>query len=419
MNLRTKLSRLRTQSGSDGRSSQSSYAGSELQRRLARIRPERITAVAGQSLRQVDDKELARQLTGYAIAEGVILIQQRLPFDSRFGRHDLNLLRSSLQLPGEGREAHLRQVYVDTETTGLSGGSGTLAFLIGQASVEQDALVVTQYLLTRFAGEAAMLAAFARGVTPDDRLVSYNGKCFDLPLLTTRYRMQGEAQALDQLFHLDLLHTVRRLFGKRWPDCRLSTLEERLLGFRRQHDLPGAEAPSAWTDYIRQGRAQRLIRVVEHNRQDLISLALAHAALVRAIAQPHKHGVDIVALAQWLSKFNSEAAYTLLKSTGQALNKRGKRLLGQLARRAQDWELALKLWQELANRGCEDSLEQLAKYHEHVSGNLAVARHYSERLAPGLDKARRLQRIEAKQYRETMQTTLRGVLSDIIKPAAK
>jgi uncharacterized protein YprB with RNaseH-like and TPR domain len=413
MNLRAKLSCLRAQSGGDARSPRSSSAGAELQRRLARIRPERITAEAGQSQRKVDDKALAKRLTGYALAEGVILIQQRLPFDSRFGRYDLNQLRGSLQLPGEGREAHLRQLYVDTETTGLSGGSGTLAFLIGQASVEPDALVVSQYLLTRFAGEAAMLAAFAGGVTPDDRLVSYNGKCFDLPLLTTRYRMQGEAHALDQLAHLDLLHAVRRLFGKRWPDCRLTTLEERLLGFRRQHDLPGAEAPAAWTDYIRQGRAERLIRVVEHNRQDLVSLALAHAALVQAITQPHKHGVDIPALALWLSKFNSEAAYTLLKSTGQVLNMRGKRLLGQMARRAQDWELAIKLWQELANRGCEDSLEQLAKYHEHVSGNLAVARRYSERLAPGREKARRLQRIEAKQYRETMQATLGGILSDI------
>jgi uncharacterized protein YprB with RNaseH-like and TPR domain len=412
MNLRSKLSRLQAQSGSDGRLLRSPSAGSELQRRLAQIRPERITAAAGLSQRSVDDKALAKRLTGYAIAEGVILIQQRLPFDSRFGRHALNLLRSSIQLPGEGREAHLRQVYVDTETTGLSGGSGTLAFLIGQASVEQDALVVTQYLLTRFAGEAAMLGAFARGLTPDDRLVSYNGKSFDLPLLTSRYRMQGEASSLDQLAHLDLLHTVRRLFGKRWPDCRLTTLEERLLGFRRQHDLPGAEAPSAWTDYIRQGRAERLIRVVEHNRQDIISLALAHAVLVQAIAQPHTHGVDIVALAQWLSKFNSEAAYSLIKSTGQALNKRGKRLLGQMARRAQDWELAIKLWQELADRGCQDSLEQLAKYHEHVSGNLAVARHYSEQLAPGREQARRLQRIEEKQHRATMQATLRGFLSD-------
>jgi uncharacterized protein len=272
--------------------------------------------------------------------------------------------------------------------------------------VERDTLVVTQYLITRFAGEAAMLTAFARVLTADDRLVSYNGKSFDLPLMITRYRMQGQAHPFDGLPHLDLLHPVRRLFSKRWADCRLMTLEQQLLGFRRQHDLPGSEAPAAWGDYVRQGRAEQLIRVVEHNRQDIVSLALGHAVLVHAVETPEVHRVDIAALAHWLSEFDRARAYTLLKSTPQPLDHRGKRLLGQLARRAEEWVLAVSLWEELASQGCRDSAEQLAKYHEYVSQDLEVARRYCQQLKPGSDQERRLKRIEEKQYRQRIQPSM-------------
>jgi uncharacterized protein len=403
MKLKSKLSRLQAQTGKHQTTQQPDSAGSYLQRRLERIRIDRITAVSPQTQAKTSEEMLAQRLKGYLIGDGVIQIQQRIPLSGRLGRHALSLLGNPLQLPGEGREAHLRQVYIDTETTGLSGGSGTLAFLIGLAVVEQDALVVTQYLITCFAGEAVMLKAFAGALTADDRLVSYNGKSFDLPLMITRYRMQDQAHPFDGLPHLDLLHPVRRLFNKRWPDCRLMTLEKALLGFQRQHDLPGSEAPAAWSDYLRQGRAEQLIRVVEHNRQDILSLALAHGVVVQAIETPETHGVDIVALAQWWSKINGTEAYALLKATPQPLSDRGKRLLAHLARRAEDWSLAVGLWETLAKQGCRDSAEQLAKYHEYVSRDLAVARRYCEQLKPGTDQARRLQRIEEKQYRQTVQ----------------
>jgi uncharacterized protein len=412
ISLRTRLSRLQTQEAAKVKTEQAASADSDLQRRLARIRPSRIAAGPPPTLAVTTEAGLAQALKGYLIADGVIQIQQRLPLEGRLGRLPLALLGNRLQLPGEGREAHLRQVYIDTETTGLSGGSGTLAFLIGLAVVEGDALVVTQYLVTRFAGEAAMLAAFARALTADDRLVSYNGKSFDLPLMITRYRMQGQAHPFDGLPHLDLLHPVRRLFQRRWPDCRLTTLEDRLLGFRRRDDLPGSEAPAAWTDYVRTGRAQRLIQVVAHNRQDIVSLALGHAALVAAVDEPERHQADVAALAAWLSDFDKPRAYALLRSTSQPLDDRGKRLLAQLARRAEEWTLALRLWEELASRGCRDSAEQLAKYHEYVSRDLAVARRYCQQLKPGAEQAKRLKRIEEKQHRLHIQPTMEVGLSD-------
>lgn len=403
MSLKSKLSRLQLQSGGERLAPRTAVAGSDLQRRLARIRTERFTAEARQADTKTTEELLAQRLKGYLIADGVIQIQRRLPLDEGLGRGSLVLLHNSLRLPGEGSEAHLRQVYIDTETTGLSGGSGTLAFLIGLAAVDGDALVVTQYLITRFAGEAAMLAAFARALTADDRLVSYNGKSFDLPLMTARYRMQNQSHPFDGLPHLDLLHPVRRLFKKRWPDCRLTTLERRLLGFVRRNDLPGSEAPAAWADYVRQGRGEKLLRVVEHNRQDIVSLALAHAILAQAIERPEAYGVDMVALARWWSGFDRERAYALLMLTRQPLDDKGKRLLGRLARGAGNWALALGLWEELAKRGCGESAEQLAKYHEHVSRDLEVALRYCEQLKPSSEQARRQRRIEEKQYLQSIQ----------------
>ncbi len=406
MNLKSKLSRLQNQTGKAQVVPRSAAPGSDLLRRLERIRIDRLSPATPQTHPKTSEESLAQRLKGYPIADGVIRIEQRLPLDGRLGRQPMGLLRNVLQLPGEGREAHLRQVYIDTETTGLSGGSGTLAFLIGLAVTERDALVVTQYLITRFAGEAAMLTAFAGALTADDRLVSYNGKSFDLPLMISRYRMQGVSPPFDGLSHLDLLHPIRRLYNRRWPDSRLLTLEERLLGLRRQDDLPGSEAPAAWTEYLREGRAERLIRVVEHNRQDIVSLALGHAVLTRAIEAPESHGVDIVALAQWQSKHDEALAYRHLKSSPRPLDERGKRLLAHLARRARDWTLAVGLWEELAQGGCADSAEQLAKYHEYVSQNLDVAHRYCELLKPGAERSRRLQRIEEKQYRQRLQPSM-------------
>jgi uncharacterized protein len=408
MTLRSRLSLLQAQAGKEQKSRHASAHDSPLRQRLAGIRTARITAEPAASESRTSDEQLAKRLRGYRIAEGVIQIEQRLSLKGSLGQRSLAMLRNSLRLPGEGREAHLRQVYVDTETTGLSGGSGTVAFLIGMALVDEDALVVTQYLMTRFSGESAMLESFSEALSLDDRLVSYNGKSFDLPLLLTRYRMQAVPQCFTQLPHLDLLHPVRRLFAAGWPDCRLLTLEDRLLGFRRQHDLPGSEAPAAWADYLRQGRAEKLIQVVEHNRQDIVSLALAHAMLASVIDCPEAYEIDIVSLAQWLSASDRAAAYALLRSTGQPLDGRGKRLLAQWARGAQEWDLALGIWEELSKQGCRQSAEELAKYHEHVSRDLNVAKQYCQQMKPGNDRRRRLERIEAKQYRLSVQTSLSG-----------
>jgi hypothetical protein len=282
--------------------------------------------------------------------------------------------------PGQPASDTLRRVYIDTETTGLSTGSGTLAFLVGIAVVKEAEIELTQLLLTCFAAEAALLSQLANTLTADDRIISYNGKSYDLPLLITRFRMQGLAHPFDGLPHFDLLHPVRRLFGRRWNDCRLRTVEEKLIGFTRSDDLPGAEAPAAWFAYLRTGHSRALERAVAHNRQDIISLAVAHSAVAMAIAQPRVFDVDLYALARWLYEVNEDDARTLLQSHVESLCENGRRLLAQLLRRAGCWQQAVPIWEALAARGCLDSIERLAKYHEHISKDLAAARRCCELL---------------------------------------
>jgi uncharacterized protein YprB with RNaseH-like and TPR domain len=168
---------------------------------------------------------------------------------------------------------HARLLHFDTETTGLAGGTGTRAFMIGAADWLDGRFRIRQLTITSMAAESAMLRTFASWIGGDTVLVSYNGKCYDAPLLATRYRLARLPNPLIGLGHLDLLHPVRRHWKGQWENCRLATAERQLLGVVREDDLPGSEAPAAWLTYLRGGSARNLRRVAQHNAQDLRSLA--------------------------------------------------------------------------------------------------------------------------------------------------
>ncbi len=173
-----------------------------------------------------------------------------------------------------------RLLAIDTETTGLAGGTGTRAFMIGVADLDGDRLRVRQLLTTTMGGEAAMLRMFAAWLRPDHVLVSYNGRSYDRPLLSTRLRLARLQDPLAGMPHLDLLHVTRRAYRRVWQNCRLATAERELLGVVRDDDLPGSEAPAAWLGYLRGGSSHALHRVAAHNDQDLRSLMglVAHFA---------------------------------------------------------------------------------------------------------------------------------------------
>lgn len=165
-----------------------------------------------------------------------------------------------------------RLLYVDTETTGLAGGTGTVPFLVGAAYFEDGSLVLEQLLLRQLGEETPILERFHELVTEASGLVSYNGKSFDLPLLRTRLVL-SRLPALPSRPHLDLVHLARRVHGKRLGACNLTTVEDKVLGFVREGDIPGGEVVQRFRHFLRSGDEGALVAVVDHNAWDIVALA--------------------------------------------------------------------------------------------------------------------------------------------------
>lgn len=169
---------------------------------------------------------------------------------------------------------------LDTETTGLSGGTGTLAFLIGIAWFEDESLRIQQLFLRRPGEEVPMLRLLAERIEAASCLVTYNGKAFDWPLIRTRYLM-NRVPLPEVPRHLDLLHCARRVFKRRLERVRLVHMEAEVLGMRREQDVDGAEIPGIYLDFIRGADGSELAPVIEHNANDLVALAAILAEVVR------------------------------------------------------------------------------------------------------------------------------------------
>lgn len=396
MTLKTRLTQLRSQAGAASPAPPPSApipVASRLRQRLAHVRPERVQAASPSNGLRLTAEALAEAVNGQQLAPGLIRIEASIPLTDTWGRVALSGLKAIPRLPGEPDSG--TAIYLDTETTGLAGGSGTLAFLVGLAEVKEDRLQLVQFLMTSFAAESALLSELAGCLPSDGGLVSFNGKSFDAPLLATRFRLQGLKTPLAGMAHLDLLHPTRRLFGQRWTDCRLLTLERELLGYTRTDDLPGSEAPEAWFRYMRAGQADALIKVIEHNRQDIISLAAGHAMLAQVVQDSHPYAVDLHALARWWAEVDETRALALLACAGNLCDD-SQRLYAYLLRRAGQWDAAVAIWERLAEQGCRESLERLAKYHEHVSKDIATAARYCSRLPDSEESARRRRRLDGK-----------------------
>lgn len=165
-----------------------------------------------------------------------------------------------------------RALYLDTETTGLSGGTGILPFLVGLGRFEGRRLRVEQILLPEPCYERAMLARIGEQIESASALVTFNGKAFDLPLLRARFVMARLPPPREPP-HLDLLHLARRVYGPRVEGCRLTTLEREVLGFARMDDVPSGQIPARYAHYLRSGDTAPLVGVAEHNLWDVIAMA--------------------------------------------------------------------------------------------------------------------------------------------------
>ncbi|MFQ5912229.1 MAG: ribonuclease H-like domain-containing protein [Nitrospinota bacterium] len=329
-------------------------------------------------------RELAERLQGRCICDGLIIIEREIPFGAHHGFRQIeNGVAEALIFFGykAGQDVS-SSVFMDTETTGLSGGTGTLVFLLGLGRFMAKGLQLAQYFLTSFKGESALLEQAREFIKDAQTLITYNGKSFDHPLLAARYRLAGMKDPLAPLEHLDLLHPTRRAFGERWPDCRFQTVEERLIVFKRVGDIPGSKAPETWFDWVRHGITANLPGVVRHNRWDLVSLAVLLPALRRCYEDPVGRNANILACARhYRSQLNEAEAYNYLLANRPHLDHNALLELARLGRRRGEWALSVEIWRDLATEGNLEALERLAKYYEHVARDFSLALKFTRKLA--------------------------------------
>lgn len=279
-----------------------------------------------------------------------------------------------------------RIAFLDTETTGLAGGTGTVAFVTGVGRITPEGFTVRQFFLRDFDEESSALAALADHLEEFDVLVTYNGKSFDQPLLETRYRMSRRKPPFARLEHLDLLYGARRLWKLQFESCRLVELEHRVLGVTRVGDVAGELIPQLYFNFVRTGRAAQLDPVFEHNRLDIVSLACLTAIVPRAFHSPHEvalAGPELIGLGRWLlAAERFDDALVLLRRAVSC------HIPDELMFRAL-WDIAVT--EKKLGRGVEAfaelvhsrnpyrvaALEELAKHHEHTEKNASMALEFT------------------------------------------
>ena len=267
-------------------------------------------------------------------------------------------------------------LFLDTETTGLAGGSGTYAFLVGVAWWDGGGLEIEQFFMREYSEERSLLFALRERIAEHPVLVTFNGKSFDWPLLETRYRMSRKISVPAPRAHLDFLHPARNLWRLRLGSVRLSELEHHVLGWDRGADVLSGQIPQIYFDYLRGGPAERLVPVLNHNQMDLRGLAALSSrilSLLSGVEELGQDGLELFGVSRICEKRgeHSRARKLYEKSIASVLptetDRIARRSLARLAKREGDFELACELWKDaLGNsRHGYEAYEQLAIYYEH------------------------------------------------------
>jgi uncharacterized protein YprB with RNaseH-like and TPR domain len=300
-------------------------------------------------------------------------------------------------------------VFFDIETTGLSGGAGTMAFLAGCGWFGDEGFTVRQFLLTGPAGEHALLESLEEVFDAASVLVTFNGRTFDVPTMEMRWAFHRQAAPTDDLPHFDMLPVARRLWGFRPPSggvgarvegasCSLTALERSVLQFHRVSDVPGFEIPARYFYFLRTGDASVIHGVLEHNRHDLVSLAVltAHALwLAEAGPDACREPVELIGLGRCYDRagdvVRAEQAFALAAaSEDHAIRASARAYLAESQRRSGRIDEAATTWQRILDdsaRAKRDlagherrAAEALAIYLEHRAKDPAAARRYAESL---------------------------------------
>jgi len=328
-------------------------------------------------------------------------------------RYTPNIDALRLLMPGapEAVADPARWLFLDTETTGLAGGSGTYAFLVGIAWWEGGGLEIEQFFMREYSEERSLLFALAERIAERPVLVTFNGKSFDWPLLETRYRMSRKLPPPVPRAHLDFLHPARNLWRLRLGSVRLSELERHVLGWERGVDMLSGLIPQIYFDYLRGGPPDRLVPVFHHNQMDLRGLAALSSRILSLFSDAEnlgQDGLELFGVSRVCEKRgeNTRARKLYEKSIASVLpsetDRAARRSLARLAKREGDFNLACDLWEgALGNsRHGYEAYEQLAIYYEHNARNPEQARQVVRRAIDELRRANQIGDIATSAYRE-------------------
>jgi uncharacterized protein YprB with RNaseH-like and TPR domain len=383
--------------------------------RLAALRPTRVAPLRPAALREPEQDDVFARTIGAGVARnhfGEHLAVRNWFSTPEFSEPSAVALQLLSRTRGESLSGTTRAalddsskwLFLDTETTGLAGGTGTYPFLIGIAWWDAAGLQVEQLFMRDFSDEHSVLHGLAARIAERPVLFTFNGKSFDWPLLENRFTMTRSIKTPQLAAHLDLLHPARALWKLRLGSVRLIELERQVLdaprlGWHRDDDIASALIPQYYFDYLRGGSPAPLVGVVRHNQMDLRGLAALFGKVNAMLASnEEQHGqfdsLDLFGLSRFLERRGEQdrahAACSRALNLGlpSEVRPRATRELAQLARRRGNHDAAAALWLELAADQQHGVLacEQLAIYYERRARDLERAAEFA-RL--GLAKLRR------------------------------
>jgi len=288
--------------------------------------------------------------------------------------------------------------FLDTETSGLSGGTGTYAFLVGAARFMDGQFVLKQFFMRDPAEEPAVLEGLAHFLAPAKALITFNGKAFDAPLLTTRYSLHRIPVPYKNYAHLDLLPLARRLWRDRLESRALKYLEEHVLGMKRaSEEVPGYEIPWLYFDYLRTGDARPLAGVFYHNAMDVVAMAALLTHMNEMITNPYEgrveHGLDFISLGKLFEDLGHWEAAARLFEHGLELDITESdfglavKRLSILQKRRGDFEEAVRLWEKAAAQGHIYAHIEIAKYYEHKRRDVKSALQWTRSALEHVEQA--------------------------------
>ena len=330
--------------------------------------------------------------------EPVQVFENSYALGSRYGQIPISM---GLQVPGpilsflsrEGEFAELdlsSAVFLDLETTGLVGGTGTVPFLVGLAYYRDEQFKVTQFFLNEMAEEDRLIRELSQFIQDMGfkSIITYNGKAFDMPLVETRFALHRMPCPLRGLPHLDFLFSARSLWKHKYDSCRLFHLAQQIVQAERSEDIPGAEIPLRYFQYIRSGDFSLIDPILYHNQEDLLSLlgvVVAGAVLVERNREAAEKGegdpMDLYGVAKLFERAGDTArSAALLEQAlagGRGLSAEvslvARKKLSHHFKKNKDWDKALPFWQEMAAGDEVDCFRELAMYFEHTAKDYGEA----------------------------------------------